>query len=99
MPIFSKAKREIKIPGYIPLKPWTVNAISAFGERNRMKFPEAAAFLLESDLNSRGYCRKDYEPGEPAIIRFDHRLSGKKFYLGTRKILSFEYRNFESWKF
>jgi hypothetical protein len=48
---------------------WMVNAIATFGERNGMDFSGAARFLVECELNERGFYRKDYEPGV-----FDKRL-------------------------
>jgi hypothetical protein len=42
---------------------WMVNAVEQFGKRNGMDFSETVRFLVECELNERGYFRKDYEPG------------------------------------
>jgi hypothetical protein len=40
-----------------------VKAVEHFGKRNGMDFSEAVRFLVECELNDRGYFRKDFEPG------------------------------------
>ncbi|MDR0403606.1 MAG: hypothetical protein LBH35_08480 [Treponema sp.] len=40
-----------------------LKALESFGEKNGKKFPQAVKYLVEVELNSRGYFRKNYEPG------------------------------------
>jgi hypothetical protein len=42
---------------------WMVKALESFGEKNGKNFSQAVKYLVEVELNSRGYFRKDYEPG------------------------------------
>jgi hypothetical protein len=48
---------------------WIQQAVSGFVEKNHYKdFSSAVVFLLECELNRRGYFRTDYEPG---IVDFE----------------------------
>ena len=41
---------------------WMVKSVEHFGKRNGMDFSESVRFIVECELNKRGYFRKDFEP-------------------------------------
>ncbi|MDR1399609.1 MAG: PocR ligand-binding domain-containing protein [Treponema sp.] len=50
---------------------WMVRSVEHFGKLNGMDFSESVRFIVECELNKRGYFRKDFEPeivdtGEPS---------------------------------
>jgi hypothetical protein len=47
----------------IKLAPWVEQAVAEWCRDNRMSFQQAVSYLLECELNGRGYLRKDFEPG------------------------------------
>jgi hypothetical protein len=64
----------------IRLAPWVDRAVSEWRENNKRSFQGAVSYLLECELNSRGYLRRDFEPG---IV--DARLEDTEFELPPGK--------------
>jgi hypothetical protein len=52
-----------KISYGIRWQPWIIEAVKVFAKRNSMDFSAAMNFLIENELNSYGYFRKDCQPG------------------------------------
>ena len=52
-----------KVQLTIRWQPWIIEAVKVYSQKNGMDFSGAMNFLVESELNSYGYFRKDYQPG------------------------------------
>jgi len=46
----------------VRLESWIIEAVKKFTKRNKKDFSWSLRFLLECELNNRGYFRTDYEP-------------------------------------
>ena len=61
-PLLQKIKDLFIPPLFKKEDEWQINAIADFAKMNDISFQESLCFLLECELNERGFLRGDYEP-------------------------------------